>query len=305
MRGLLFILLTLGLCGQAFAQACCSASGNQDFAIVGPCRTAAITLQMRTNYALGSFDADGAYQSLREATVVDQILGIGFAGRLFSDRFQLGGQLPLHVQSRRLPGLPTHTAVGVGDVAVSGRYTLLDHPMSAPVGALSKYVDLMVIMTLPTGTDVANADAGQLGADVTSEGVYAGAFGARLSLVFGSIDTLNIAAGYEVRHAHDSEVSLGNGLFSSVEYARILNERWSIGAGAQYRRVFDGQRDTSGNVRIGRQRIRFSAAAVYGVSIPFWEVLFNAQFDPLFDEASVNLPYAGWSATVGLRRSFL
>ena len=135
---------------------------------------------MRTNYGLGSFDTDGSYQSLRETTVVDEILAIGFAGRLFSARFQLGGQLSLHVQSRSLSGLPTHTAVGVGDVAVSGRYTLLDDPMSAPAGALSKYLFLMVIMTLPTGTDVANADAGQLGADVTSEGVYAGAFGARL-----------------------------------------------------------------------------------------------------------------------------
>ena len=124
-------------------------------------------------------------------------------------------------------------------------------------------------------------------------------------MVFSSIDTLNIVAGYQIRDAHDSEVSVGDGLFGSVEYARIVNERWSIGSGVQCRWVFDGQRDVSGNVRTGQQRVRMSATAVYGVTIPFWELLFSAQLDPMFDEASLNLPYAGWSATVGLRRSFL
>ena len=69
--------------------------------------------------------------------------------------------------------------------------------------------------------------------------------------------------------------------------------------------VFDVHADTSGTLRSGRQRIRISATAVYGVSVPLWEPLFSAQLDPLFDEARVNLPYAGWSGMAGLKRGFL
>ena len=283
----------------------CSASGNPDFARVGSCRTAALTFQLRTNYALGSYAADGSYESLAGSVVVDEILAVGFAKRVFSDRLQLGGQVPFHVQSRRLRGLPSRTAVGLGDMAISARYTFFDDPMSAPLGSISKYLDLSLLVTLPTGREVERGQADLLGADVTGEGVYASALGGRLSLVFDGTTTLNLAFAYEFRSSEAPANSVGDGVFGAFDIVRILNDRWSAGAGLLYRQVFDGPSLPNGNARIGRQRIRFMGTAVYGISVPLWELVLSVQLDPPVDAFGNNIPYGGVSGAVGLRRSFL
>ena len=58
-------LLCAGWSSSALSQACCTATGSQDFAVVGRCQQAVIAVQTSAERTMGSTDRTGDYARCR------------------------------------------------------------------------------------------------------------------------------------------------------------------------------------------------------------------------------------------------
>lgn len=161
----------------AGAQACCAAT-----ALIAPVRLQGVErfaagLQVRGRGVLGSFAADGSYQG---AAPGDVDMGQDFfAAARLGVRGQVALLLPVVQTRRTVPGLSSWGG-GIGDLALSGRFTLLlpgEH-------ALLPGIAIQAGLTFPTGR-AADQAQDTLATDATGIGTYEGTVGFDLQQISG------------------------------------------------------------------------------------------------------------------------
>jgi hypothetical protein len=288
-----------------WAQPCCTGSNPQGVGLLAPNQNGMTALEWTTNFANGSFDRDGRYRAISTSHAIDSITRLVGTGRFWNDEFQLSVQLPIHSQYRELSGLPSQLHTGLGDVWAGVRYALYKPPFDRSETVQLSLIHAFAQVVLPTGRTIEDASPNALGADVMGEGVLGFGLGIRTVVRFLDFATTRLSFQYQERNPVSIDLTVGNLVTARwfVDYS--VNTRWSVGAGLNYRQVFTPDSKAGEAVRYGSRRLRLVGLAAYELTVPFWTVDMALAWDPPMSTLSSNLPYAGWSSTLGLRRAFL
>ncbi len=162
----------------AAAQACCAAT-----ALVSPARLQGgeqlgMGTRLRGRGILGTFTANGRYESSAPGDVdlAEDLFAVARVGL----NAQVAFFVPIVQARRSIPGTASWGG-GIGDLGVSGRYTVLlpgEHPILPGIA-------LQIGASIPTGRSVAQADD-PLAADATGTGTFEGTVGFDLQQIAGS-----------------------------------------------------------------------------------------------------------------------
>ena len=299
----------------AAAQACCTATGAGEFAVVGRCQDKVLGAQMSYQRGLGSYADDGEYRSLDHAEVNDVTLSVGGGFRVIDKSFQLYGSAPLRLQQRGLDGTGTNTSVGLGDVGLAARWTALADNMAGldfgEADSLVPFLDLYAGTKLPTGRPAEDSEV-TTGSDIMGDGswqLYAGAKAAKFIApehVFGLRGQYSYAFARTIDHGGTStEYRPGPTWLGALSYLYIHDLFWSGGLVATYEW---SARAESGGALVPdseSRRLSFGGHITHGFDFPFWEATLSVTVDSWWERGGENVPFVGPSASVALRRQWL
>ncbi len=300
------------LSGRASAQACCTATAADEFAVVPRCHDAVFAAQLSYERALGSFDAQSRYRPLGDSSVGTASLTLGGGVRLVPRALQLGASLPIVLSHRRLEGLDSDLAAGTGDANVALRFTAvtdriepasLDDPST-----LLPYVDLIAGTRLPTGRAPEHAELAS-GADATGTGAWTPFAGVKLSKF---LSMSNVVA-LDLRYAHplsrdvaapggQRRVGGGEEITLRGSWLHLHDLFWNFGLFTEWTwtapRSEDGDRVPDSDAR----RARIGGHVGHMIVYPNLELTLSVAADAFFDGPSKNVPYAGPAAGITLTR---
>lgn len=305
MKRFVLISLIVSMTTAAWSQPCCIGSGPQEFGLLATSQNGLLGVEHRINFAQGSFDRRGRYRPLTSGQAVDSITTLGGAFRVWMPQLQISTQVPIHAQFRSLTGLPAQVRMGLGDMGLGVRYRLSEQVLSRSVPFQVSLVDLFSQFVLPTGRSIEGASGNGLGADVTGEGVTAAGIGGRLVLRFWGTASMRLSAQYQRRFATSLSLKVGDLVAARWRFDYTLNARSVLGVGLRYREVFTPYAPPNEPVRFGSRRVRLVGTFMHHVAPPFWAFISRIAWDPPVDGMSINLPFAGTSVVVGMRRVFL
>ena len=302
---ILLLALPIIWAETVFSQACCTATGSHEFAVVGRCQQGVLASQLSFERAVGSHDREGQFHVLGRGHVQDVVMHVGGGMRIFDPRLQVSGSLPLRLQQRNFGSNHEAQAIGVGDAVLSLRYTALQDSMLGWKSASPPFLDLIVMSTLPTGRAPHQGQEGQLGADVMGEGLLSLGAGARMVSFVTSAHAFFGAATYQWRGLPigSRERPAGDALNLSLGYLYLFNLHWSASLYGNLRHVFHD--DSLSVENVGMTRLRSGASLSYVIVVPIWEISASVTTDPLFNGGGRNIPYAGVNGAIVLKRSFL
>jgi hypothetical protein len=309
------VALALLLCGgNAFAQACCTSTGGGEFSAVGPGQFAVVAAQVSYERALGSYSDRGDYHPALEASVDDFIVALGGGVRPGGKSLQLHGSVPARLQRRGFPGLDSDVAVGFGDATLEARWTALEDRLdgiSSEPQAWMPSLDVLFGGTAPTGRSP--EDGTRLtGVDVTGDGAWKLTAGLRVTKFVTSRHSLGLAMALSHRFAQsvareDGAVRRAPGpeTIGRAFYLYVPSTYWSFGGAASVR-LGDAARE-DGQLLPGSatRRTRLSVHATYALDFPEWEITSALTTDGWWQGAGRNVPFAGPSLSLTLRRQFL
>lgn len=289
----------------ALSQACCTATGSNEFAVVGRCQQGVIASQLSFERAFGSHNRDGEYRPLGRGHVQDFVMNVGAGFRLFDPRLQISGVIPIRVQQRHFGMNNKAQSVGVGDTVLSLRFTALQDSMLGWTSGSPPFLDMIVLTRLPSGRGPHQAKPNQLGADVMGEGLFSFGGGARLVSFITPAHAAFSSFIYEWRSMPIQSVERpsGDAMNLSAGYLYLMNFQWSVSVFANLRHVFRDHAFLDDNQ--GMTRLRSGANINYVILVPTWEISASLTTDPLFSRAGRNIPYSGVNAAITLKRSFL
>jgi hypothetical protein len=308
--------VVLALPSSAFAQACCTATGAGEFAVVGRCQEAVIATQLTFQRAVGTFSGRGDYHSLSHAEVDDVVVSIGGGLRVLHPSLQIYASAPLRVQYRSFDATGGDLSLGPGDAAGGVRWTALEDRMSGlsweDPESFIPFVDVYATVKTPTGRAPERTRV-TTGADITGDGAWQLSAGAKLSKFLTPKNLLGLQATYT--HALErgiekpdgaiTDYAPGDELDVQLSYLRISNIFWSWGLNASFKAAGETYADGAAVARSETQRLRFGAHLTHGFEFPYWEATVSATTDAWWDGASANLPFAGPAASITVRRQFL
>jgi hypothetical protein len=298
------------------AQACCTATGAGEFAVVGRCQEAAIATQLTYQRGVGTFTGRGAFHSLSNTEVDDVILSIGGGIRVLHRSLQVYGSAPLRMQRRSFNATGSDLSVRPGDVAGGVRWTALEDRMGGlkldePASFLP-FLDLYATAKAPTGRAPEDTET-TTGADITGDGAWQLSAGAKVSKFLTPKNLLGVQATYTHDFARSiqkpdgasTDYAPGDGLDLTLSYLRISNIFWSWGLNANFKAAGETYADGAAVAHSDTQRLRFGAHITHGFDFPFWEATLSGTADAWWNGASTNIPFVGPAVSVSMRRQFL
>ena len=309
-------VMTLSLtAGQAHAQACCTATGGGEFAVVGRCHQSVVTGQLTFEPTLGTYDSNGTYRSFEGTRLYDTILTVGAGSRFGTERFQAYGNVPLRLQYRELAGMDGGTGWGVGDASLGVRYTLLEDLMIGIEGGrpdtYAPFLDIYLNGHIPSGR-APDSSNDPVGADITGNGHWGMTGGIRASKFLNIRHVIGAYAeasqyfnrdierlGSTVSYRPGTEVGFG------LTYMHLVSVFWSWGMTAGLHHGFDAWQGGQVLSDSGTRRLVVGAHLTRDVAFPFWEVTLSATNDAWGDHLGKNLPFVGPSVGLSLQRNFL
>ena len=296
------VLFTLN---PVWAQPCCTGTGPQEFGLLGIEQDGLIGAELATNIAQGSFDRSGRYRTLDAGKSVDVITSLGGAYRIWVPQLQVSAQLPLHTQFRSFTGVQPQVRTGIGDLGLTLRYRLYERELNRRKAVQLSMIDVHSQSVLPTGRSIENASLNALGADVTGEGLIAVGVGVRVVIRFYGGAGVRASAQYQRRMGTFVKLKVGDLVAARWLLDYSLNTRTVVGIGWRYRHVFTPDTSPGDPARHGSRRLRIVGTLVHHLVVPVWALTMRFAWDPPIDGISSNIPFAGGSMVVGLRRVFL
>jgi hypothetical protein len=284
----------------AGAQACCSSGTPTELAALASSDDAALLGQLGYEHAFGSANTDSRYHSLDGASANDGVLTLAGGIRLIPRDLQLGAIVPFRVQHRRLRGLGDATGAGVGDSTVALRYRLIESRRVVPA------VDLVLGLRMPTGKAPEDADEATL-ADATGMGSWAPSIGAKLGFEITPLDTVFLRGDYALTTKRDvggRRFDPGDELHAEVAYVRGLSLTWFAGAALSVRFVGETTTDGTRDPDTDSRRTQLGAWLTWMWHSPTWDSTLAIFSDPYFSGPEKNVPFAGLSTTLNVRRLF-
>jgi hypothetical protein len=279
--------------GAAFAQACCGSTGSDDLAILSGCEQAVVAARVGWEGGFGSFDAQGRYAPYDEYAAHDVVWTLGAGTRLPVPSLQIHGSLPVRLQYRRAGGAGD-TAAGLGDAAVAARWTALPA------------LDLEAGLRLPTGRAPEDATS-PLAADATGAGAWAWIAAIRLKKRFVPAHGAFVDARFERAFERDVgpvRYAPGDALGVTAGWLYVHDLVWSGGvtAGALWHGAAseDGRPVPDGE----GHRLRLGAHVTRVLAAPHWDATLNLGVDPWWRDGGANVPVAGPSLALTVRRTW-
>lgn len=299
---------------EASAQACCTATGAGEFAVVGRCHDGVAAAQLSFERAWGSYDQQGRHNALGSAEVDDVILALGAGQRVITDSLQVHGSVPLRMQYRRFGDAEGTIAAGLGDAAFALRWTALEDRMGgldlSEAGSLLPFLDVYAGLKVPSGRAPEHSQT-STGADITGDGAWQAIAGAKLSKFVTSSHVLAIQGEYAHRFSREIERSgsatsfdAGEELSAQLSWLQIHDLFWSWGAFGKAQWTLNAREDGAIVEESAMRRLRMGAHLTHGVQFPQWEVTLAASVDAWWSGANRNVPYVGPSAALTLRRNW-
>jgi hypothetical protein len=305
--------LLAGLCFShgARAQTCCTTTGANELGVVDRDHFAALGAELVHDRGYGTFDADGSFSGLRGAEIDDFVFSLGGGIRLFPRALQLNAALPLRFQYREL-GAAQGSHFGLGDASASLRYLLVDGGRpGAPDGRFVPFVEPFAGARLPTGTGPDDASDPTL-VDATGDGAAMFYAGVLLVEFLNDDDALKLEAVFGHRFDHELETADGPRSFgpgpeftARAGFGHRINLHWSWDVFLALRATGASSLNGATVADSSTHRLRAGAALAHYLRFPTWQLVVSASFDPPIDGFGSNVPFAGSSLILGLRRNFL
>lgn len=315
----LFTLVAVGHIAApspAAAQACCTVTGAGEFGVVGPCHVAGISAQLSYQRAVGSYDEDGDFHRLRDASVDDVVLTLAGGVRFADQRLQLTAAVPTRLQHRRF-GEESTTSVGFGDVTAGFRALAVEGSSagfdSDDRSTYVPFVELFTTVRAPTGRapeDTRNS----LGADIMGDGSWGLTLGTKVSAFLTLHHSVALNVAWSHRFARDvppveeagqgRRFAPGEALDLRLAWTRIVNLWWSYGAFGAFR--FTGAVDEDGQEVANSEthRTSFGFFVTHAIALPEWETTLSVSIDPFWPGGGSGLAFVGPTAAISIHRYF-
>ena len=300
----------LALCLSArlsSAQTCCTTTGANELGVVERDRSAVLGVQLDHDRGYGSFNAQGTFRSLTDAEVDDIVLALGGGIRLWPRELQINGAVPLRAQYRELRG-QSGAHLGLGDASLALRYVLVDG--GRPGGGLSPFVEPFAGLRFPTGTPPEAASEPTL-VDATGDGSLLVYVGFLVVEALGDSDAVRLSAALGHRFSRRVASPTGPQSFTPGEeitarlgFAHTLDMFSSVEAFATLRATTTAHLDGNHVTDSATHRVRVGAALAHFLAFPTWQLVGAISLDPPISHFGSNVPFAGTSLTLGLRRNF-
>lgn len=317
-RAKAFLIAGLITCAvaPARAQSCCTATGSNEFGVVGPRHLAVLAAQIAYDHGFGSFDAKGNYAQLDNAEVDDVTFTLGGGVRLGTPLLQLHGLVPLKLQHRELQGLPGETRGGLADVSLTLRATLLEDGATGIDGSRSESfvptLEPFVGVRAPTGRSPSNSETPSQ-ADVTGDGAWAAVAGLSVTKYVTRREAVLLGASYARRFPHDVKSAGGKSLRftpgdeidARLGLLHVFDLHWSAQLGATGRWTLPASSDGEEAPGSDTRRIRFVAGLSHFLTYPELQLTASLTGDPPIDGIGKQVPFAGMTAAIGVQRNFV
>lgn len=306
----------LGAPALASAQACCTATGAGEFAVVGRCQSAVIATQLTYQHGLGTYTDRGDYRGIDHAQVDDVTLSLGGGFRPFHPQWQVYGSVPLRLQYRAFDAAGSDLRLGPGDAAAGVRWTALQDAMGglalSDPSTLTPFLDLYATLKTPTGRAPEDTEV-TTGADITGDGAWQLAAGAKLSKFLTPNHVVGLQGTYshlfartiEKANGQTTDYAPGAEVDLTATYLHIHDLFWSWGLNSSLK--FAGETVADGKTVPDSQtrRLRFGGHVTHGFDFPKWEATLSVTVDAWWDGASANLPFVGPAASLAIRRQWM
>jgi hypothetical protein len=300
---------------EVAAQACCTATGAGEFSVVGRCQESSVGMKLSYTRAMGTFDEDGNYTGLRRAGVDDATLSLGGGTRIIHRSLQVYGSLPLRLQHRDFSGMASTTSFGFGDAAAAVRWTALDDVMEGlrfdDSSTLVPFLDVYSGVKAPTGR-APDSTRVATGSDIMGDGSWKVFGGVKLSKFLAAQHVVGLSGQYSYAFVHrveraDSQMRIrpGPSWIGGATYQYIPNVFWSAGLTSTYQFEQAFHEDSVAVPESSTKRLSFGAHVTHGFGFPFWEATFSVEVDSWWNGAGANVPFAGPTASLTLRRQWL
>jgi hypothetical protein len=183
----------------------------------------------------------------------------------------------------------------------------LDEPDS-----LIPLLDVYAGSKAPTGAGP-GADRDPTQADVFGNGAWELTFGAKITKSLTLRHLLALRAQYDVRFPTDRDQGAagsvdfepGNELGVRLEWLYAPTMFWSAGLFADLRAAsavaVDGVEVPDSNERL----LSFGGQVTYALAYPEWDLTVGLNSDSFWDQGGVNVPFASFGASVGIRKTFM
>ena len=293
------------------AQTCCTTTGANDLGVVDRDHFAVLGAEINHDRGYGSFDAEGDFRTLDGAEVDDVILSLGAGIRLWPRALQVNAALPLRFQYRSLGG-SSGSHFGFGDAGLGLRYLLLDAGRpGAPDGRFVPFVEPLLGLRVPTGTGPEDAAAPTL-VDATGDGATLLYAGVSLAEYLSDDDALKLLATYGHRFARSvaspegaRRFAPGPEITARLGFGHAIDLFWSWEVFLALRMTGSSQLDGQTLADSATHRLRAGAALSHYLRFPTWQLVASASFDPPIGGLGSNVPFAGSSLFLSMRRNFL
>jgi hypothetical protein len=297
--------------GSVRAQTCCTTTGANDLGVVDRDQRAVLGVELGHDRGYGSFDAEGKFRALAGAEVDDAILSVGAGIRLWPRALQVNAAVPFRFQYRSLAGA-RESHVGLGDAELGLRYLLLDAGRpGAPDGRFVPFVEPLLGLRLPTGTGSEEATARTL-VDATGDGATLVYGGVSLAEYLSDDGALKLLATYGHRFARQVDSPEGTRRFAPgpevtarAAFGHAIDLFWSWEVFLALRVTASSSLDGRAIADSATHRLRGGVAVAHYLRFPIWQLVASASFDPPVARLGSNVPFAGSSLILSVRRNFI
>lgn len=284
----------------ARAQACCSSGSPTELAALASSDDAAVLGQVGYQHAFGSANAESRYHALDGASASDGIFTLAGGVRLFPRDLQLGAVVPFRLQHRRLRDVGSSTASGIGDSAIALRYRVVESDRLVPA------VDLILGLRVPTGKAPEDSDDPTL-SDATGQGSWAPSAGAKLGFELSPLDTVFLRGEYAfttTREVEGRSFDPGDEVHAELAYVRSLSLTWFAGVAVDLLVVGASETDGTKADDSDSRRTQLGVWLTWFWHSPSWDSTLAVFTDPYFSGPEKNVPLAGLTTTLNVRRLF-
>lgn len=294
---------------EARPQACCNATSAGEVGLVGRCQQAVIGAQVSYTHGTSRYDQRGRASTLAAYDSEDMVWTLA-AGVHLLPRLQLYAALPVRAQHRASPGAGDTLGFGVGDAEIGAGVLLLDDEMvgiGAAPSTWSPFVELMLSAHLPTGR-AASQSADVMQADVTGDGSWGAALGARVAKSITPEHTLRLRGELRSSAPHPSAVGVfdpGDQASMAAGWSYMPSLFWTFGAQASWSWRTPSRLDGEPVAYSAQRKTSLGVSVSHALDFPAWELLASLSLDALWDGAGANIARTGPSLTLGIRRNFM
>lgn len=192
------------------------------------------------------------------------------------------------------------TEAGLGDSAVALRYRVLESDRLVPS------LDLVAGLRVPTGKAPEDSDDPTL-ADATGMGSWVPSLGARVGFDVTPLDTVFVRGEYGLTLERDiagRRVDPGDEITLELGYVRSLSLTWFAGALIDVQLAGETETDGQNDVDSDSRRTRLGVWLTWLWHSPTWDSTLAVFSDPYFSGPAKNVPFAGLTTTLSVRRLF-